>query len=52
MAQLTDEQRRRMRLKQDLLGITFEFVNGESIEVSAQELYDLYEFVRELKRGR
>lgn len=38
-----------MKLKQDVLGVTFEFKDGRSLEVSTQELYELLMFVVELK---
>ena len=51
MARTSDEQRRFVKMYQDLLGITFEMKDGTKLEMTAQEILDLLTFVVELKKG-
>ena len=51
MARISDEQRRFVKMYQDLLGITFEMKDGTSFTLSAQEMFELLTFVVELKKG-
>lgn len=51
MSRTSDEQRRFVKMYQDLLGITFEMKDGTKLEMTAQEIFDLLTFVMELKKG-
>lgn len=51
MSRVSDEQRRFVKMYQDLLGITFEMKDGTKLEMTAQEIFDLLMFVVELKKS-
>ena len=51
MSRTSDEQRRFVKMYQDLLGITFEMKDGTKLEMTAQEIFELLTFVVELKKG-